>query len=325
MPKKIYDLLSDVRDHVVMRDYTTFKVGGVADYFIEANTVDQLVRAVKAALSLKIPYFILGNGSNILLSDYGFPGLVIKNKTSSISFMEEKSQVIADSGVMLSKLIMESISHDLAGLEFLYGIPGTVGGSVYGDAGANGSAIGDYVRSLTLLEIDPEDNIPKIVQREASWMNFGYRTTRLKEMKSKNKPVILSVRFQFSRNQQKELMRRINMYKEKRVQTQPIGLLAGCIFKNPIPNVLKNITGSGTRGMPELPKERTAGFMLDKSGAKKLQTSHAVVSNKHANFVVNKDGAKATEIRTLIEQMRERVRSEFNVTLEEEIEYIGQW
>jgi len=325
MKKKITDLLADAKEHIVMRDYTTFKVGGVADFFIEVKTVDELIRAVKAAISLEMPYFILGNGSNILFSDYGFAGLVIKNSTSNIAIMKEVSQVIADSGVLLSRLIMEAISNDLAGLEFLYGVPGTVGGAVYDNAGAYGLSIGDYVKGLTILQIDPEDNIPKVIQQEASWMDFAYRSTKLKKIKSKMKPVILTARFQFSRNQKDELARRLNKYQKERVEHQPIGLSAGCVFKNPIPKELKNITGAGTRGMPELPKERTAGFMLEKSGVKKLKIGKAEVSDKHANFIINHDGAKANEIRSLIEEMREKVREKFDVTLEEEIEYVGQW
>lgn len=323
--RRIIDVLPGIQEHVVMRDHTTLRVGGVADYFLETRTIDDLVRAVRRATELQIPYFILGNGSNILFSDYGFPGLVIKNSTSNIAAMGEKSQIIADSGVSLGRLIMESTSQDLAGLEFLYGVPGTVGGALYGNAGAYGSSIGDYIKNITILVIDPKDGIPKIVQYDASWMEFGYRTSKLKKIKSRSKPVILSCRFQFCQNQKEEIMRKLNSYKEDRQETQPIGLSAGCVFKNPIPKELKNITGQGTKGMPELPKERRAGFMLEKSGAKKLKIGAAEVSSKHANFILNKDGAKAAEIRMLIEEMREKVLKNFGITLEEEIEYVGQW
>jgi len=325
MAKKLADILPDTREQVVLRDLTTFKVGGVADYYYEAKSVEDLAKAVKAALSLKLPYFILGNGSNILCSDYGFPGLVIKNATSNIAFMREKSQVIADSGVMLSKLIIESVSNELSGLEFLYGVPGTVGGAVYGNAGAHGNAIGDYVKGMTILTIDSQDNLPKVIQVGAEWMDFGYRTTKLKQLKSKTKPVILTVRFQFSRIQKEELMRRLNRYQALRQKTQPAGSSSGSIFKNPIPESLANVTGLGTKGMPEIPPERTAGFMLDKAGAKKIKFANAEVSPLHANWVVSKPGAKANEIRSVIEEMREKVRQKYNITLSEEIEYIGQW
>lgn len=323
--KKITDIIATVQEHVVIRNFTSLRVGGVADYFLEAKTVEELIQAVRAAVKLKIPYFILGGGSNIIFSDYGYPGLIIKNATSNIAIMKEKSQVIADSGVLLGRLIMECVSHDLAGLEFLYGVPGTVGGALYGNAGSFGKAIGDYLKNITLLKIDLKDGIPKIVQFDASWMVFDYRKSKLKTLKSKWKPVILSARFQFSQNQKEEIMRKLNTYKNQRWQSQPLGLSAGCIFKNPIPKELKDITGLGTKGMPELPKERRAGYLLDSAGAKKMKIGGAEVSSKHANFILNIDNAQATDIRMLIEEMREKVRQKFSLTLEEEIEYIGQW
>src|SRR3972149_10193037 len=149
--KNIIELVPDVREHIVMRDKTSFKVGGVADYYYEAKTIKDLIKIVKTALLHKIPYFILGNGSDVLFSDYGFPGLVIKNSTSNIAVMKEKSQLIVDSGVMISRLIMTAVANELSGLEFLYGVPGTVGGAVYGNAGAYGWAIGAVVQNFTWL------------------------------------------------------------------------------------------------------------------------------------------------------------------------------
>lgn len=321
----IIDLIPDVQEHIVMRDKTSFKVGGVADYYYETKTINDLIKVVKIALQNKITYFILGNGSNILFSDYGYPGLVIKNMTSNIAVMKEKSQVIVDSGVMLARLIIEAANHELSGLEFLYGVPGTVGGAVYGNAGAYGHAIGDYIKNITLLTIDPEKNEPKIVQYKPEWFEFDYRNSKLKKIKSRAKPVILTIRFQFAQNQKTEIMRKIKFYQDDRIKTQPLEASAGCIFKNPIPKELKNIIGKGTKGMPDLPKQRRAGFMLDQAGVKKLQVQSAEVSDRHANFIVNKGNAKANEIRTLIEEMREKVKNKYNITLEEEIEYIGQW
>jgi len=323
--KKISEIIPAIREQVVMRGFTSLKTGGVADYFLEVRSIEDLVRAIRTAVLYEIPYFILGGGSNIVFSDYGFPGLVIKNSTDNIAVLREKSQVIVDSGVTLARLIMEATANDLSGLEFLYGVPGTVGGALYGNAGAYGWAIGDYVKNITLLKIDPKDGIPKIYQFDRSWLDFDYRQTKLKKIKTRFKPVILSARFQFSQNQKEEIMRKLNSHKEERVRTQPIGLSAGCVFRNPIPVELKNVTGKGSKGMPELPRERRAGFLLDQSGAKKLKIGGAEVSSKHANFIINIHGAKASEIRTLIEEMREKVSQRFGVTLEEEIEYIGQW
>lgn len=323
--KKITEVLTDIQEHVVMRPYNTFRVGGVADYFYQARSTNDLVRVVRLAVEYQIPYFILGNGSNILFSDFGFPGLVIQNLSANIALMREKSQIIADSGATLARVIMEAAESDLSGIEFLYGIPGTVGGAVYGNAGAYGHSIGDYIKNITLLILDPKDNIAKIVQYDHSWMDFDYRTSKLKKIRSKTKPVILSVKLQLAQNQKEDIMRKLNHFKELRTKTQPVGFSAGCVFKNPIPSELKNITGRGTHGMPELPKERRAGYMLDQVGVKKMRINDAEVSNIHANFIVNNANAKASDIRKLIEEMREKVSQKFNLTLEEEIEYIGQW
>lgn len=319
------DLKNGFKEHELMRDHTTMRVGGVADFYFEAKSIEDLLKAVKAATKINLPYFIFGGGSNIIFSDYGFPGLVIKNNSTNISFMNEKSQVIVDAGAPLSKLILESTSNDLSGLEFLYGVPGTVGGAVYGDAGAWGQSIGDFVRSATVLLPGEGDAEPEIIQVDNKWFEFGYRSSKLKRMTGLKKPLILSLRIQLAQNRQEEIMRRLNSFKTKRQASQPIGLSAGCVFKNPIPEELKDVAGRGSRNMPELPKERTAGFMLDHAGAKKLRIGDVRVSNVHANFVVNSGNAKALEVRQLAEEMRAVVQKRYGVTLDEEVEYIGQW
>lgn len=318
-------LKQGLREHEVMREHTTIKTGGVADFYFEAKTIDELITAVKAAHEIKIPYVVLGWGSNIVFSDYGFPGLIIKNSTSNISFMNSESQVIVDSGVPLGKLILDETSKNLSGLEFLYGVPGTVGGAVYGNAGAHGASIGDYVKSVTLLMPAEGEEEPKIVQQPAEWMEFGYRSTKLKKIKSQFKPIILTVKLQLAQNRQEEIMRRLKKYQQLRMDSQPAGNSCGSVFKNPIPEELKDYAGQGTSNMPILPKERTAGYMLEKSGAKKLKTANAAVSDKHANFIINRKNATSREIRQLVEEMRNVVKNKFNVELQEEIEYVGQW
>jgi len=318
-------LKENLREHEVLRNHTTMRVGGVCDFYYEAKTTDDLVKAVKLALKADVPYFILGGGSNVIFSDYGFPGLVIKNSASNIAFMQEKSQAIVDAGVPLISFILEATSHNFSGLEFLYGIPGTIGGALYGNAGAYGQAIGDFTKFVTVLIPDGKDGEPEIVQYEAPWMEFDYRESKLKKMNGFKKPIILSARIQLAQNRQEEIMRRLNSFKEQRLKTQPVGQSAGCIFRNPIPEELKNVTGRGSKGMPELPKERRAGFMLDKAGAKKLRVGSARVSGKHANFILNTNGAKAQEIRQLAEEMRTIVKQKYAINLQEEVEFVGQW
>lgn len=315
----------DIKEHEVMRNHTTMKIGGVADYFFEANTIDDLVLSVKAAKKASVPYIVLGWGSNIIFSDYGFPGLIIKNSTKNMAFLIEKSQAIIDSGVPLAKLILEATSNNLSGLECLFGVPGTVGGALYGNAGAFGQSIGDYIKSATVLLPGKKDQDPEIVQLDHDWFEFGYRTSKLKKSEGLQKPIILTVKFQLAQNRQEEIMRRLNQYKKHRTETQPVGLSAGCIFKNPIPEELENVDGRGSSGMPEIPKERSAGFMLDHAGVKKLKTDGIKVSNIHANFLLSSPGAKAHDARKLIEEMRQAVLKKYGVSLKEEIEYVGQW
>jgi UDP-N-acetylmuramate dehydrogenase len=318
-------LKNGLREHEVMRDHSTMHVGGVADFYYEAHTIEDLIKAIDTAIEANIHYFVLGGGSNVIFSDYGFPGLVIRNLTNNIAFMMEKSQVIVDSGVSLQKLILDSVSHNLAGLEFLFGVPGTVGGAIYGDAGANGQSIGDYVKYVTLLIPGCHEEKSKVVQYDAKWFEFGYRTSKLKALTGHNKPVILSARIQLAQSRQEEIMRRLNNWKSKRLVSQPDGWTAGSFFKNSIPEGLENINGIGRSNMPQLPKERTAGFMLDKAGVKKFHQGDARVSTKHANFIVNTGEAKSQDVRKLAEQMRNAVRDKFQIQLEEEVEYIGQW
>lgn len=316
--------LKNCQEHVVIRDHTSMKIGGVADYFFDAKSVDELVLAVKAAKKAGLPYFVLGSGSNIIFSDYGFPGLVIKNSTSNIAYLNEKSQIIADSGVPLAKLILGATSNNLSGLEFLFGVPGTIGGAVYGNAGAYNQNIGDYVKFATVLIPGKNDEEVKITQFDHDWFSFGYRASSLKKISGLQKPIILTIKFQLAQNRQEEIMRRINNYKQKRFQSQPVGQSAGCVFRNPILEGLEERSGSSL-GMLEIPNERTAGFLLDQSGAKKIKIGAVRVSNKHANFLVSSNGARAHEARKVIEAMRALVQKKYNINLEEEIEYIGQW
>jgi len=328
-PNLILEKLKGIREHEVMRDHATMKVGGVADFYFEAKTIDDIIKAVKVSIESEIPFFILGNGSNVIFSDYGFPGLVIKNMTNNFAFLKNESQVIADSGLGLQKLIMEATSLDLGGIDFLFGIPGTLGAAVYGNVGAYGQSIGDYVRSATILIPDHKnengDVDPIVSQVGPEWFEFSYRSSKLKKQKGYLKPVILSVKLQLAQSQKEEIMRKLQNWRIDRQKTKPVGQSAGCIFKNPISPDMADLVGTGSKNMPEFPKERTAGYLLDKSGAKKLKEGGAKVSTQHANFILNYNNAKAQDVRQLAEQMRALVQQKYDINLEEEIEYIGQW
>lgn len=303
------ELGDDLKQNVVLKDYVSLKVGGVADFFYVAKRIEDLVNAVSTAYKYKIPYFVLGGGYNVVPSDAGFPGIVIKNESSDIVFSPDFSTVIADGGVNLGKLINIAAGRDLGGLEFLFGVPGTVGGSIYGNAGAFGHEIGDFVKSLTIM-LPGEDKMT-IVKHSASWLNTTYRSSRLKNeySDSRFKPVILTATLQLVQRRKDEILRMMQEAIAKKKNSQPLSeTSSGSFFKN---------NGLG--------KEQSAGYLLEKAGAKKLRVGGAEFSKKHANFLINKKNATATDVRSLAEKAKDLVESKSNIRLGEEVEYIGKW
>lgn len=297
---------SELKEHVVLREFSAMKVGGVADYFYIAKNIDKLVQAVLAAKKLNINYAVLGGGSNVLISDFGFGGLVIVNKSSNIAVLKETGQIIVDSGVSLSRLIIEAVNNNLSGLEQLYGIYGTVGGAIYGNAGAFGAEICQLIKNITVLS-----SSGKIVRYPSEYLEAGYRITKFKKLRQggRDVPIILSAKFQLSHNKKEDILKKLSFYQKSRLEKQPYGEKSlGSIFKNPGQD-----------------KEKSAGYILDAIGAKKIKIGDAIVSKKHANFIINKGMAKASDIKMLIDQLKKAVLEQKNILLKEEIEYLGQW
>lgn len=290
---------------VLLKDHTTIGTGGVADYFFTANKIEQLIEAVKVANNLGLPVKVIGGGSNILFSDSGFRGMVIKNLTENIVISRETGEVIADSGIMVSKLINLLVSSEMGGIEFMAGVPGTLGGAVYGNAGSASQYIGDYIKGVTILECG-SNNI-EIVNRDHQWLDFYYRSSKLK--RSNNNSVILTVQMRMAQKRSDEIVKRVQENLFTRKEKQPLGERScGSWFKNP----------------GKLP-EQSAGFLLDKSGAKRLKVGGAAVSKKHANFIVNKANATSNDIKRLAELAKDSVKNNFGIVLEEEVEYCGDW
>lgn len=311
-----------LKEHESLKEYTTMKVGGVADYFYVAENIEELVKAVQAAVNADIDYFVIGGGSNVIISDYGFPGLVILDRSQNVAFLKDKTQAIADSGVYISHLITKSAAQEQGGLEFMIGIPGTVGGAVYGNVACWGGTISEYIRSVTLL-IPGEEKGEKcrMISMRTEEMKFGYRASAIKQMPLESqgrKPVVLSVKFQLTNLRREEIMRRIKNYQEMRISRQPLGEFScGSIFKNP--------SGQSAGVDPEDGKQMSAGYLIDAVGGKKFKVGGAIVSKKHANFILNSGRATAHEVRELIEQIKEKVRDIKGIDLREEVEFVGQW
>jgi UDP-N-acetylmuramate dehydrogenase len=294
---KIEKELPGVQKNISLARYTTFRIGGSAKYFFVARTKKDLISAVKAARKNKLPFFILGGGSNLLVSDKGYRGFVIKNEIKGFEIKKEK--IISESGVQLSRIIAAAIKKGLAGLEEGSGIPGTLGGAIFGNAGwPKGKwATGDVVEKVEVLW--PDGKTKKVGKR---WLSFGYRNSRLKRLKAQ-KPVILEVVLKLRKGKVKDLKKKQKEILKTRRGKIPLGFSAGSVFKNP--------------------KGSFAGKLIEKCGLKGKRMGNVKISEKHANFIVNLGKGKAKDVKKLINLAKKQVKNKFKIILEEEIQYLS--
>jgi len=289
-----------VQVNAPLADLVTVHAGGNAIALLAVQSRSELAQAARLLWEHGTPFFILGNGSNVLISDTGFEGIVLVNKARRIEFISDQGSpaMWVDSGTNLGTAARQAGLKGLSGLEWAAAIPGTVGGAVYGNAGAHGRDIHD---NLILAEILHP------VRGEESWtcaqMEYGYRTSGLKKLAEKC--VILAALLRLTPGDPEEIDRLMDEYAQRRRRTQPPGASMGSIFKNP----------AGDR----------AGRLIEAAGLKGYRIGGAQVSTVHANFFVNDDGASALDIWNLIQKVRATVQDRFGVTLESEIELIGSW
>jgi len=277
------------------RNHTSFKIGGDADVFIKVKNIDELTLAIKKAKEFCVPYFILGKGSNLLVSDNGIEGAVI-----SLLALDEISvdgdMLTCSAGAALSSVCRAALNNSLSGLEFAYGIPGSIGGAVYMNAGAYGGEIADAIVSATAL-----DENGNTVDFEKKDMQLGYRTSIFK----KNKMTVLSATFKLSKAEKKDISAAMEDYMNRRLSKQPLEFpSAGSVFKRPIGNY--------------------AGTLIEKCGLKGKSFGGAEVSEKHAGFIINKGGATCADVKALVAFIKQTVLNETGVTLEPEIILIGK-
>lgn len=305
-----HKLGSRLKENVVIRDYVATKVGGIVDYLTVCDSVAALMEVATLARLTDMPYIIIGQGSNVLFSDIGFPGLVIVNRTNNLSFIPDKSQIIVDSGVLLSRLIMEVASRDLTGLEFLFGLRGTVGGAVVNNRQANGVSIGKYVKGVTMLMSDG-----KVVHHRGNWMDFEPFSSRLMRIRAKDPsavlPVILTVTLQLSRNKKEEILRKIQHFGNLNRHLWPLEEPSiGPIFRDPSP-------------------EQPAEAYLQGLKVKKAKVGRARIFPRQSNFILTHErglGAGTTaDIHELVQQLKLQVEELYSQPLEEAFEYVGTW
>lgn len=305
-------IVSSFGSHRVLRDralapYTTFGIGGPADWFVEATTSDEVTAAVLAAGSDRLPLVVLGGGSNVLVGDRGIRGLVLRPRTAAIHRVAP-DELRAEAGVSINGLVRRAIVEGMGGIEAWAGTPGSVGGAISGNAHWGGRLVGDLVREVAL--VDREGTV-RIVAADA--LEFGYDRSRLQ----RTGEILLWATFRLASGRSPDLLRAVareSLLHRKR--TQPLRMRsAGCIFQNPAP---------GLDAVPEgIPW--SAGALIDHAGLKGRACGGARVSPVHANFIVNEGGATAGDVRSLIELCREEVRRRFGVALRDEIVYLGEF
>ena len=295
-----------VRCNAPLAELTTFRVGGPAEWLFDARGSDEIVTALRLAREASVAVTLLGGGSNVLVSDSGVRGLVIRPRAGAVQQIDS-THVRADAAVTVNGLVRWTIMHGAAGLEAWAGTPGTVGGGIFGNAHFAGRLIGDLVTEVRLAGIDGS-----MIDATASEMGFGYDRSRLQDTGE----VVLWATFRVSPGDPAALRAVARESLAYRKRTQPLeSPSAGCIFQNPAP---------GRDTVPEgIPW--SAGALVDRAGLKGLTMGGASVSGTHGNFIVNDGSATATDIHRLIQHCRTAVRDRFGVDLREEIVYLGDF
>ncbi len=310
------------KENVPLAQYTTFKIGGPAEFFYEAGTIGDLVDAVIKARQLGLPITILGGGTNVLIGDKGIRGVVIKNNTGAITIRGMKGRyragrkvgsvyVEADSGVVFNKLVRFTVEEGLEGLEAHLGLPGTVGGAIFMNSKWTKpvSYVGDAVYQATILT---PKNETKIVDR--SFFRFAYDTSVIQ----KTADIVLRVVFALTPGEKDDLWKIANQSISYRRESQPQGVKSpGCTFRN--------ISKSQAVVAATPDHTTSAGFLVDNAGLKGMCVGDAQISPIHANFIVNNGHAKASDVVELIEIAKAKVKKQFGVELEEEIVRLGEF
>ena len=283
-----------IKKKEMMSKHTYYGIGGPAEAFIVPKDKDDLSKILCYAYRHKVPAYFIGSGSNLLVSDKGIQGLVLSPKRGFKQFKFNKSSLYAESGVMLTRIVKESIKRNLSGLESLIGVPGTLGGALVMNAGAFGGEISNYLRCVDIMNMKGQ-----VISYHPDELDFAYRFSSFKEDE-----FIISANFILKNEDPKVILRNKENANKGRKSNQPLKFRsAGSVFKNP-----KNIA---------------AGYLIDKAGLKGTKIGDAEISTKHANFFINHGNASSKDILNLIKLAREKVREKFEINLELEIKLVG--
>lgn len=296
--KEIIDIIGEdsIYKQEPMKSHTTFRVGGPADYYLVPKNENEAVALLRLFCDTDEPYFILGRGSNLLVSDEGFRGSIIALDSAFSEISISDTSIFAQAGAPLIKIASFALNNNLSGLEFASGIPGTLGGGITMNAGAYGGELKDVVESVKLFDKDSG----LVVEKSCSEMDFSYRHSIV----SSGRYVVLSAKLNLKKGDFAEIKKTMDELKEKRVSKQPLEYpSAGSTFKRP--------------------EGYFAGKLIEDSGLKGYRVGGAEVSSKHSGFVINKDNATASDIITLISDVQNKVFEKYNVKLETEVCMLG--
>lgn len=285
-------IVAKVKKDEPMAKHTSFKIGGAAKYFAEIDSLEALKKAMALASEYGVRTMVLGKGSNVLVSDEGIDALVLHMGASFSEIRAEGDEIVALSGASLSKIAQCAYENSLTGFEFAAGIPGSLGGAVYMNAGAYGGQMSDVVTKSSAIS-------PQLEEISVTEHNFGYRTSIYKD----SDLIITEARIKLSHGNKGEISEKMNELAKKRREKQPLEYpSAGSVFKRP--------------------EGFFAGALIEGAGLKGLKVGGAEVSGKHAGFIVNTGGATANDVKKLIEIIKTKVYEKYNVVLETEIKFI---
>ncbi|MEK7649494.1 MAG: UDP-N-acetylmuramate dehydrogenase [Patescibacteria group bacterium] len=309
-----------IQEGVSLKPYTYFKVGGPARFLVDAKNEEDIKEAIAFAKKQKVPFVILGAASNVVVADSGFPGLVIRMQMRSIE--RNENELTAGAGVPNAVLVARAVADGLSGLEWAIGIPGTVGGSVRGNAGCFGGEVKDVLNTVRVLNADTG----KISEHDNDFCHFTYRESTFKKHPNL---IVLSATFALRPGDPEVSQRMVRHYTAGRSKSQDIGeSSAGCMFKN-----VAWPTGEAQRKhllylLPHLAEFNQhptipAGFLIDHLGLKGRAIGGVSISKKHGNYMINRGNARAEEVVMLVGLVKEYIHRKFDLHLEEEIQYIG--
>ena len=287
----------DILTEEPMSRHTTFRIGGEAACFIRISSEEQLRKLIPYFENVGVEYFVLGKGSNLLVGDKGYPGVILQISDACQQIEAEENRLQVQAGATLSKVALFAMERGLEGLEFAAGIPGTVGGGVVMNAGAYGGEMKQVVESVRVLSSEGE-----ILTLDNDTMEFGYRTSIIRNRNF----TVLSVTFLLREGNREEIRARIEDFQKRRMEKQPLNYpSAGSTFKRP--------------------EGYFAGKLIMDAGLRGFQIGDARVSDKHCGFVVNVGKATARDVTDVIEEVQEKVRERFGVSLEREVIYLGKF